>query len=615
MKKRLLSLLLLCGMVLTMVFTAAMAAPAHTHAYGDWTTDELSHRHVCTDPNCPDPAGSEQDLGAHSFTDGDGLICGVCGYTRTIPTPDVPRHNNHPLKWITLISGGRRFHSWSCMTCVDNLVNVPCYRDWTVLREADCTHDGLQARACQICGVESQVISAHHTLTWQSGGGQYWQACQKCDYTSAKQALPVLTITGADRVCATQDYTFTFTLPAGATNAEAGYEFPMVGSDIPVTVDNGVCTGTLEAEWYDKTESSFDIMVSATTAEGILISAKKTVTLLGAHTGGTATCTHPAVCEVCGVAYDDLDPSNHEGTTAWTTTVTTHTQSYSCCGAVTVAEAAHRWADGVCTVCGYGCEHDYAWQQGSGQYWRACSLCGVETAKQDIPTITITGADRVCATQDYTFTFVLPAGVTDPGAGYEFEMLGSDVPVTVDNGVCTGTVEAEWYDQAAASFDVIASGKTADGFFFTARKTVALLSNHTGGTATCVQQAACDVCGAAYGDVDPARHAVLQRVAAQPATQEHEGNVEYWFCADCGKYFADADGKEEIDESDLVTEKLPPEAPETPKPDPDPKPAADAKAPQTDDAFHPALLLAAMALCAAAAVGTFLVPKRRKHDR
>lgn len=420
MKKRLLSLLLFCGMVLTMVFTAAMAAPAHTHAYGDWTTDELSHRHVCTAPNCPDPAGSEQDLGAHSFTDGDGLICGVCGYTRTIPTPDVPRHNNHPLKWITLISGGRRFHSWSCMTCVDNLVNVPCYRDWTVLREADCTHDGLQARACQICGVESQVISAHHTLTWQSGGGQYWQACQKCDYTSAKQALPVLTITGADRVCATQDYTFTFTLPAGATNAEAGYEFPM---------------------------------------------------------------------------------------------------------------------------------------------------------------------------------------------------LGSDVPVTVDNGVCTGTVEAEWYDQAAASFDVIASGKTADGFFFTARKTVALLSNHTGGTATCVQQAACDVCGAAYGDVDPARHAVLQRVAAQPATQEHEGNVEYWFCADCGKYFADADGKEEIDESDLVTEKLPPEAPETPKPDPDPKPAADAKAPQTDDAFHPALLLAAMALCAAAAVGTFLVPKRRKHDR
>ena len=615
MKKRLLSLLLLCGMVLTMVFTAAMAAPAHTHTYGDWTTDELSHRHVCTDPNCPDPAGSEQDLGAHVFADKDDLTCDVCGYTRTIPTPDVPRHNGHPLKWITLITGGQRIHSWTCMACVDNLVSVPCYRGWTVLRAADCTHDGLQARACQICGVESQVIPASHTLTWQSGGGQYWQACQKCDYTSAKQALPVLTITGADRVCATQDYTFTFTLPAGATDPEAGYEFPMVGSDAPITVDNGVCTGTVEAEWYDKTATSFDITVSAKTAEGISITAKKTVTLLSAHTGGTATCTHPAVCEVCGVSYGDLDPSNHEGTTVWTTTAATHTQRYDCCGAVTVAESAHSWSNGVCTQCGYDCAHDYAWQQGNGQYWRACSLCGTETAKQEIPTITITGADRVCVTQDYTFTFTLPAGATDPDAGYEFPMIGSDVPVTVDNGVCNGTVEAEWYDKTATSFDIVVSAKTADGFFFTARKTVALLAGHTGGTATCVKQAVCEVCGASYGDVDATRHDALRHVAAQAATQETEGNVEYWFCADCGKYFADAAGEKEISKADTVTEKLPPEKPEESQPAGDTKPAADVKAPKTGDTFRPVLLLAAMVLCAGAAVGTVIAPKHRKHDR
>ena len=39
--------------------------------------------------------------------------------------------------------------------------------------------------------------------------------------------------------------------------------------------------------------------------------AEMTVTVNDGHTGGTATCTEKAVCEVCGKAYGEPDPKNH----------------------------------------------------------------------------------------------------------------------------------------------------------------------------------------------------------------------------------------------------------------------------------------------------------------
>lgn len=44
-------------------------------------------------------------------------------------------------------------------------------------------------------------------------------------------------------------------------------------------------------------------------------------------------------------------------------------------------------------------------------------------------------------------------------------------------------------------------------------------------------------------------------VAAQEATCETAGNVKYWKC-DCGKYFADADGTEVLEESEITIEPL-----------------------------------------------------------
>ena len=78
--------------------------------------------------------------------------------------------------------------------------------------------------------------------------------------------------------------------------------------------------------------------------------------------GGNATCTEKAVCDVCGKAYGEFDVTNHEGgVQEWTTrTAFNHEQKWNCCGAVIVASEAHEWKDGVCRECGYVCLHNDA---------------------------------------------------------------------------------------------------------------------------------------------------------------------------------------------------------------------------------------------------------------
>ena len=78
--------------------------------------------------------------------------------------------------------------------------------------------------------------------------------------------------------------------------------------------------------------------------------------------GGNATCTEKAVCDVCGKSYGEFDGTNHKGgVQEWTTrTAFNHEQKWNCCGAVIVASEAHEWKDGVCRECGYVCLHNDA---------------------------------------------------------------------------------------------------------------------------------------------------------------------------------------------------------------------------------------------------------------
>ena len=264
--------------------------------------------------------------------------------------------------------------------------------------------------------------------------------------------------------------------------------------------------------------------------------------------------------------------------------------------------------------------HTYEWQSENGQYWKKCKFCDDETAKKDIPTITINGADTVCVTQDYKFSFTLPEGATDAVYGYEFEYMGASglKPVTED-GKLYGAVPAADYDLSANSFKVTATAKTADGFDISASKVVSLksehtdaapkdhicdicgatLSEHSGGEATCKDKAVCDYCGEEYGALAPNSHADLKHFPAKAATKTAEGNIEYWYCSDCGKYFKDAAATKEIAKADTVIAKLP----------------DDSEPPQTGDNSHFALWLALFTVSAAGVMGAGVYSKRRRSSR
>ena len=90
----------------------------------------------------------------------------------------------------------------------------------------------------------------------------------------------------------------------------------------------------------------------------------------------------------------------------------------------------------------------------------------------------------------------------------------------------------------------------------TAEMTVTVNHGHTGGKATCAERAVCEICGKAFGDLDGNHHANLKHIDAKAATKTAGGNIEYWYCEDCGKYFADAAATKEIKQADTVTAKL-----------------------------------------------------------
>ena len=90
----------------------------------------------------------------------------------------------------------------------------------------------------------------------------------------------------------------------------------------------------------------------------------------------------------------------------------------------------------------------------------------------------------------------------------------------------------------------------------TAEMTVTVNDGHTGGKATCTERAVCEICGKAFGDLDGNHHANLKHIDAKAATKTAGGNIEYWYCEDCGQYFADAAATKEIKQADTVTAKL-----------------------------------------------------------
>ena len=211
--------------------------------------------------------------------------------------------------------------------------------------------------------------------------------------------------------------------------------------------------------------------------------------------GGNATCTKKAVCDVCGKAYGEPDGTNHEGgVQEWTTrTAFVHEQKWNCCGAVIVASEAHEWKDGVCRECGYVCLHNDTDKN------HICDYCEKIISEHE-------DADKnhVC---DYC------------------EKIISEHEDKDKNHIC----------------DYCGKG----------------ITNHSGGKATCTEKAVCEICNEPYGEIDGASHADLRHIEAKTATKDAEGNVEYWYCEACNKYYSDEAATKEIKKTDTVTAKLP----------------------------------------------------------
>ena len=211
--------------------------------------------------------------------------------------------------------------------------------------------------------------------------------------------------------------------------------------------------------------------------------------------GGNATCTEKAVCDVCGKAYGEFDGTNHEGgVQEWTTrTAFVHEQKWNCCGAVIVASEAHEWKDGVCRECGYVCLHNDTDKN------HICDYCEKIISEHE-------DADKnhVC---DYC------------------EKIISEHEDKDKNHICDYC------------------GKE--------------ITNHSGGKATCTEKAVCEICNEPYGEIDGASHADLRHIEAKTATKDVEGNVEYWYCEACNKYYSDEAATKEIKKTDTVTAKLP----------------------------------------------------------
>ena len=130
----------------------------------------------------------------------------------------------------------------------------------------------------------------------------------------------------------------------------------------------------------------------------------------------------------------------------------------------------------------------------------------------------------------------------------------------------------------------------------------------SGGKATCRDKAKCAVCGKTYGELDAKNHADLKHIPAKAATWVAEGNIEYWYCEGCGRYFSDRDGTKEIRRADTVTAKRKSSSAAA-------KPEDDPKSPGTGDTSHLALWIALLLASGGAAIGTTVVSRRKKYNR
>ncbi|WP_243089473.1 hypothetical protein [Roseburia sp. AF12-17LB] len=266
--------------------------------------------------------------------------------------------------------------------------------------------------------------------------------------------------------------------------------------------------------------------------------------------GGTATCTQNAVCEFCKAEYGEKLPHDFTAETvdakylksaATCTEKAVYYKSCAVCGL-----SSEGTADEATFFSGNALDHNWgAWTQNSDEKTHT-RICKRDTSHTETENCIDANKDHKCDICDYIIS-----ECADDNKDHKCDYCGKK------------------------------------------------LIEHTGGKATCKDKAKCEVCGAEYGELDAKNHTDLKHFPATAATKTTEGNIEYWYCEGCGKYYSDKDGTKEIKKADTVTAKL----------------KDDSKSPQTGDTSNLALWIALLFVSSGAAIGTTVVSRKKKYNK
>ena len=320
---------------------------------------------------------------------------------------------------------------------------------------------------------------------------------------------------------------------------------------------------------------------------------------------GTATCTGGRTCTDCG---GSSEPLGHDWG-AWTQNSdekthtrickrdTSHTETENCHGGTATCTAK-----AFCTACGgeYGemAAHSFTAEKAEAQYLKSAATC----------------TEKAIYYKSCAVCGLSSEGTADEATFFSGNALDHDWGAWTQNSdekthtrICkrdTSHTETENCidankDHKCDICDYIISECADDNKDHKCDYCGKKLTEHTGGKATCKDKAKCEVCGAEYGELDAKNHTNLKHFQATAATKTTEGNIEYWYCEGCGKYYSDKDGTKEIKKADTVTAKL----------------KDDSKSPQTGDTSNLALWIALLLVSGGAAIGTTVVSRKKKYNR